>query len=126
VTVERLAGIVAFALVAAGLLIGFVSIGPPQHMRLVALDRRRVDDLQSIERELRGAEERRHGEAPPLPARGRDSWPRDPLTGAPYEYRRDGATRYRLCATFALASTAEDPHWNHPAGRACYRLADDD
>ena len=125
-TVERVAGFGAFAIVVAGLAIGFAAIGPPQHMRGAEFDRRRVNDLQSIARWIH------HGETgrapgpvtPPLQRRG--DWPRDPETRQPYGYRRESASRYRLCATFALAGEADDSDtgasWRHGAGRTCYRL----
>jgi hypothetical protein len=47
----------------------------------------------------------------------------DPLTHAPYEYERLGATHYRLCATFARASEASAAAAPlHRAGRSCYRV----
>jgi hypothetical protein len=124
-TVERIAGIAAFAVVVLGVAIGFAAIGPPQHVRLVELDRRRVSDLQSIENTLRfDPAEHVTGFQPKLPSQRGNDWPRDPLTSEPYGYQRENATRYRLCATFALPSDAdENPlRWRHGAGRTCYRL----
>lgn len=125
-TIERVAGIGAFAIVVAGVAIGFAAIGPPQHMRRAELDRQRVDDLQSIVRRIHHGETgRRPGPvtAPPL---RRGDWPRDPETRQPYDYRRESASRYRLCATFALVGEADDgdvgASWRHGAGRTCYLL----
>lgn len=123
--VERVAAIGAFAVVAAGIAVGFAAIGPPQHVRLVELDRRRVDDLLTIDRNVRDLAD--DGDRPGpnrLPARALESWPRDPVTREPYGYRRESRARFELCATFALpADPSESPlHWDHGAGRTCYRL----
>jgi hypothetical protein len=124
--VERVAGIGAFAIVVAGLAIGFAEIGPPQHMRLAELDRRRLDDLQSIARRIHHGETGRPPGPVTAPLRRRDDWPRDPETRQPYDYVRESASRYRICAMFALAGEADDADagasWRHGAGRTCYRL----
>ena len=126
-TGERIAGIGAFAVVVAGVAIGFAAIGPPQHMRTIELDHRRVENLQSIERSIHDAGVPRGSAVATAPPRSRASWPRDPATGQPYEYHRDSATRYRLCAVFALPSDTDSvtsfaAGWRHGAGRTCYRL----
>ncbi len=126
-SVERVVGFVAFALVAGAVAIGFATIGPPQHMRLMELDRQRLDDLRSLAYGLHLGEqasgtnrlpERLVDLDDPHPRR------RDPQTGIPYEYHRESARRYRLCATFALPSDSDgvEPHWAHGAGRTCFRF----
>lgn len=123
-TGERIAGIAAFAVVVGGVAIGFATIGPPQHVRLVEADQRRVADLRQIESllHLDSGQRPADGAVPDRPGAG---WPRDPLTRKPYEYHRDSAARYRLCAVFALPSGEEDGDsgWRHGAGRTCYRLS---
>jgi hypothetical protein len=120
VTGDRLAGIAAFAVVVAGVAIGFATIGTPQHVRLVERDHRRVSDLERIEAALR-VDPSTRGTA--LPALAGRRWPRDPLTGKPYVYLRETATRYRLCATFELPSDAaeDDGFWRHGPGLTCFR-----
>ena len=123
---ERIAGIAVFAVVVVAITIGFTTIGPPQHMRLVELDQRRVYDLRDIESRLHLESNQRPSDPESaLPQRPVDNWPRDPLTGKPYEYHRESAARYQVCATFALASEADadDSPWRHGAGRTCYRLS---
>jgi hypothetical protein len=123
VTRERIAAIGAFVLVVAGAAVGFATIGPPQHVRLVELDRRRVNDLQGIESALRIDSNGHRPGFQKVPERADADWPRDPGTHRPYDYRRESATAYRLCATFALPSDdADEAHWRHGAGRTCYRL----
>lgn len=123
---ETIAGVVVLAVVAGGVAVGFATIGPPQHMRLVSLDRRRVDDLRSIALDFRNGE---HGQgATRLPPRlnvtdDPNSSLRDPATGKPYEYQRESASRYRLCATFDLADSAYgEGGWQHGAGRQCFEF----
>jgi hypothetical protein len=126
-TAERIAGIAVFGLVVAGVAIGFATIGPPQHVRLIELDHQRVNDLQSIENSVRDVDSLRRSQTVIAPPRSRLDWPRDPVTRQPYEYRRETATRYRLCATFGLPSAADPTdsvpaRWRHGQGRACYHL----
>ncbi|MEA2786025.1 MAG: hypothetical protein QOF71_2129 [Candidatus Eremiobacteraeota bacterium] len=128
-TAERVAGVGTFALVVAGVIAGFATTGPPQHLRAIELDHRRVSDLQTIERSVHDAGGRRRSEVDLVtaPLRGRDTWPRDPTTRQPYGYGRLSPTRYVICATFALPSDADGTtpatvSWRHGAGRTCYRL----
>jgi hypothetical protein len=124
---ERIAGIGAFALVAAGIAIGFAVIGSPNRMRTIELDHRRVSDLQSIARSIHYVASHGRSETATAPPRRRDDWPRDPETGKPYAYERLSPTRYFLCATFGLPSDADgaawvSAGWKHEVGRTCYRL----
>jgi hypothetical protein len=130
---ERIFGFAAVALVAAGLVLAFLLIGTPGHARLVALDARRVDDLQNIAVELNN----RFGYGDTaLPVHlPREVVRKDPRTKQPYEYRRLSARDYELCAVFALGSPRDDTAagddvtpfgrvWRHGAGRTCYKLND--
>lgn len=128
---DRLFIIVAAASVALGLVLAFAIIGTPQHARLVALDERRVRDLDSIASDIhdRFAEKSAH-----VPARlPNDLVRNDPVTHVPYAFKRIDATHYTLCATFAAASEREDRNddldryriskkWSHGSGRACYEF----
>ncbi len=123
---ERIAGIGVFAVVVAGIAIGFATIGSPQHMRAIELDHRRVSDLQSIERMVHRADARRPSQTATAPPRSGNDWPRDPQNGEQYGYARLSPTQYVLCATFALPADADgatlDTAWPHRAGRTCFRL----
>ena len=128
-TFERIAGIITGSAVIGAVAFGFATIGPPQRMRSIGLDQRRVSDLQSIERSVHDADGQRRAETDTVsaPQRRRDHWPRDPETGQPYGYARLSPTHYVLCATFALPSNADGTTpvttgWRHGAGRTCYRL----
>src|SRR3546814_14488528 len=57
----------------------------------------------------------------------------DPQTGASYEYRRDGADAFVLCANFATDSSADRERqrrqalqWAHGAGRHCFTFRIED
>ncbi len=117
-------GMATAVAVLGGVALAFSVIGSPAHERALALDRKRVADLQKLEARVDQAYW-----AKELPAVSPDSTLRDPLTAKPYEYRRLDAMHYQLCATFQLASDKPegdiDPfasNWSHRAGRSCYRL----
>ncbi len=113
--------LIVILLVAAALMV----LGPPDRARSEALDRQRVADLRHIEQDVRDDyATAKH----PLPDRLSTS-KHDPVTGAPYEYRRLDATRYELCASYARPSSRtgdrpldDGPFWRHGAGRTCYRF----
>jgi hypothetical protein len=113
--------LIVILLVAAALMV----LGPPDRARSEALDRQRVGDLRHIEADVRDD----YATAKyPLPDRLSTS-KRDPVTRAPYEYRRLDAARYELCANYARPSPAtadraldDGAFWRHGAGRTCYRL----
>ena len=124
-----IAAAAALVLVVAGLAMGYHMLGPLQNQREISADERRIDDLQAISQLLYSASPK---ELPPSLAQFDQynrTHVRDPLTNAPYEYIRDSATAYRLCATFAFRSSEDATHtgptpafWDHPKGRHCYHL----
>lgn len=126
---ERVFAIAACVVVAIGLVLAFLVIGPPSHARLVALDTQRVTDLQSLASDLHDRFGDTNERLPKvLPG---DLSERDPVTRREYEYRRIDARHYALCAVFALASESEHisryPYspplnWPHGAGRTCYEF----
>ena len=120
-TLNRIFTAAVFVLVLGGVIAGFLAIGPPSAARATALDRRRIDDLTQIADRIKD----QNGPLPWILTR-RPSDPRDPASDAPYAYVKESETRYRLCATFATATTKEDGanlEWSHPAGPACFRIA---
>jgi len=128
VKLERFFGIAACVIVALGLVLAFLAIGPPSHARLVALDQQRVRDLYNIASEMH----ERFGDATGgLPQRlPSDLQTRDPVTRRPYEFQRLGVKNYMLCARFALAAENQtiERHWPyaenlpHRAGLRCYKF----
>jgi hypothetical protein len=117
-------GIATAVAVLGGVALAFSVIGSPAHQRALALDRKRVSDLQKLEARV----DQVYWEKG-LPAVSPDRTLTDPLTAEPYEYRRIDALHYQLCATFQLSSDKPDEDslpfvrdWSHHAGRTCYRL----
>jgi hypothetical protein len=120
---------------------GFQQIGSPARERLRRIDEQRLRDLQGIRRALEILCVDRGGAVPRMvdrlpqtlaeidaKARRGDAvgWAlalTDPETQQAYEYRPVGETEVELCAEFALPRQRRwEPFWNHPAGRACFRL----
>jgi hypothetical protein len=135
VTVRRILPLAAIAVVVGGLIWAFVTIGTPRHARLAALDRIRIANLYEIARTMHD----RFGTSNGLPATlppdlkpidsgiigTGDNFANDPISGAPYEYRRIDQSTYRLCATFALSyrpMRPADRGWKHPSGRTCFQF----
>jgi len=124
---DRLFGVAACVIVALGLLLAFLVIGPPSHARLAALDQQRVSDLESIAAEVHVRFATAAGGLPQrLP---NDLEKKDPETRRDYTFRRIDAKSYVLCARFALAAESDDVEqssspqkWPHGAGRTCYQF----
>ena len=118
---DRAYATAAILSVMAGLGFGFFDTGSPQYQHSVALDERRISDLNSLRIQL--------NDAKPLP-RSLDGLPSlqysgssrtDPTTNRPYEYTRTGKKSFTLCATFDTADNSRTDGFNHPAGRACFK-----
>lgn len=105
--------------------------GGPGLARDRAADRRRVDDLQAIERAVTAYQQDTHhlpGDLRVL--REAHSGPgldiADPLTGDSYQYTTSDTTHYRLCATFDVASRRHvSGRWQHGRGTHCFALKAD-
>lgn len=137
------------AIVALGVVTGFLSAGSPQRARQRAFDLERTRELTALAGCIEGYA-RTLGQLPAslgtLKQTARYShcagWMEDPATRKPYEYRIVAAARtqgpvrvgeFELCATFSLASpapagAAESPGrptsiWReHGAGRSCHTV----
>lgn len=122
----RLLGTVFAAAGFLAIVIGFFIVGTPQDARLARLDGQRAADLQSLQYQIASYWREKHA-LPSSPSALADPFsgylePKDPESGAAYEYAAIGANTFELCATFDRASAlvrAEDS-WTHPAGRACF------
>lgn len=124
---ERVFVVAACVVVALGLVLAFLVIGPPSHARLVALDQQRVRDLDNIVSRMHDRFGEGVGRLPQrLPT---NLQARDPVTRRSYEYERLNAKNYTLCAWFALPAEGDGnegavgrENWPHGAGRTCYEL----
>jgi hypothetical protein len=128
-------GIVASLVVALAVAYGFVLVGSPATRRLERIDEQRLQDLQTIAREIQlmvedPEDKKKLKEALPktlveAAARARNDRvnPRDPATGEPYVYRVKSETSYELCASFARERDWDSlVFWNHPAGAHCFTI----
>lgn len=109
-------------LVIAGLVLGFMTVGPPNHARDIAIDQKRVDDLQDIAGRLRT----RYRDTGQLPSTLPSNFARtrDPVTNQPYVYKKVDRSHFTLCATFTAPTEDGDDigttFWKHGAGQKCY------
>jgi hypothetical protein len=114
---------------------GFYLVGSPTTRRLERFDEQRLQDLQTIAREIHALVVDREDERKlkqPLPRslaeaanRALDERlnARDPETGEPYGYTVKDDTTYEVCATFSRARDRDSPvFWNHPQGRHCFTI----
>jgi hypothetical protein len=115
--------------VASGITLGLWRLGGRGRQRDISADQRRSQDLGNIATAIGGWYITERKLPPDLGAIRRYNSGlslRDPITGAPYEYRSTGDTQYELCASFALDSTSEpaQPEFmrfhSHPAGKQCF------
>jgi len=128
-------GVFGTIVVAAAIGWGFYLVGSPGSRREQRFDEHRLQDLQTIAREIRQIVVDPNDEAKikdPLPAtleaaseqaRNQQLNPRDPETDEPYKYTVTGESTFELCANFSRALTSESAvFWNHPAGEHCYKI----
>jgi hypothetical protein len=123
---------VVAAAVAAAVVAGILVLGSPAEQRHRRLDLRRVDDLDTIAREIRRywtTYQRlptKLGDLPNSSYAGRQT---DPTTALAYEYRVTEAKAFELCAVFESESRSEPPYWvrsdidwTHGRGRHCFQV----
>lgn len=124
---------IAAALIVLTLGVGFSTTGSPANQRLLAEDRRRVQDLYRIAQAIHDGwtgsppAERRLPETMEAINEGTPRAPlvlKDPFTQQPYRYEPQENGRYRLCATFqgATLSGEVSSSWSHSAGEHCFSL----
>lgn len=114
---------------------GAVLVGSPGTARLQRFDQQRLDDLQTIFREIQSLcqdpdikQELKRALPNTLDelavlARSERINLTDPETGERYVYTVKDATTYELCATFSLERDADvEVFWNHPSGRHCFTV----
>jgi hypothetical protein len=123
------------AVVVATVVWGVVVVGTPGKARLQRLDRQRLQDLQTIYREVQSLcqdPDIKDELKRPLPrtleelaslARSERISLTDPETNEPYVYAVKDGTTYELCATFDLIRDSDvEVFWNHPVGSHCFTV----
>lgn len=123
-------------IIVTAVIAGFLIIGSPQEERLRRFDERRVQDLSAIQSEIINYWTNKE-RLPQNITELRDDIrgftpPRDPSTGADYEYQVIDSLEFALCANFDTASDYEsnrlrapEPYygqqnWQHETGRVCF------
>ena len=127
--------VIASLVVVAVIVWGIVLVGSPQTLRLQRFDQQRLEDLQTIHREIQSLchdPDIKERLKRPLPetiedlsqqARHRRINLTDPETGQPYTYVVTAETTYELCAIFSLERDWDaEVFWNHPSGKHCFTI----
>ena len=125
--------------VAAAIIGGFFVVGSPTEARLRAFDERRIQDLQTIQRQIVNFYQSK-SRLPNALSELTDSIsgfvaPKDPQIKEDYGYEIKGAFSFSLCATFNRPSSGGtdlniarpmpmnggiSENWNHSAGNVCF------
>ena len=135
--------VVAVVILAIGF--GFYIAGSPANQRTVRFDERRTQDLSSLQSQLINYWQKKNELPQNLDRLANDILgiviPKDPKTGASYEYAKLGNLKFELCATFETSSSDQNvsgpskaipagyPYypegemqvWQHNAERTCFQ-----
>ncbi len=127
--------IASSTVVVAAVVWGAVLVGSPGTARVRRFDQQRLEDLQTIFREVQSLchdpdiKDKLKRELPETLeelaglARSERINVLDPETGERYGYTVKGATTYELCATFSLKRDSDlEVFWNHPPGKHCFTV----
>ncbi len=133
--IHQIFSVASAVVVIVAIVWGFALVGSPGTTRLLRFDRQRMEDLQTIVREIQSLcryPDVKDGLKRPLPAsldklaelaRVRRINLTDPQTGQRYEYTVTSETTYELCATFSLDRSSDvEVFWNHSTGRHCFEV----
>jgi hypothetical protein len=135
-----IAGVVVLVVI----LFGFMKTGSPTYQRDLASDNQRIQDVTTLSQEIYTfvnpgpKPSQTIADTRPLPAsldelpQVYSPNPKDPVSGAPYEYVPQRGTAYELCATFSTEATGgpNEAGYNygprifstHPIGHYCFAL----
>jgi hypothetical protein len=127
--------VVSSIVVVVAVVWGFALVGSPRTTRLQRFDQQRLDDLQTIFREIQSLcrdPDIKDELKRPLPdtlddlaslARHERIDVADPETGQRYGYTVKDGTTYELCATFSLERDSDvKVFWNHLSGEHCFTV----
>ena len=114
---------------------GVFVVGSPGKARVQRFDQQRLEDLQTIFREIQSL-----CQDPDIKKELKRALPKtldqlatlarterinltDPETGERYVYTVKDETTYELCATFSLERESDmEVFWNHPSGNHCFTI----
>lgn len=121
--------------VVAAIIWGMALVGSPGTARIRRFDQQRLNDLQTIFREVQSLcqdADIKDRLKRPLPrtleelaelARSERINLADPETGQRYVYTVKNETTYELCATFSSEHNSDvQVFWNHPSGKHCFSV----
>ncbi len=127
--------VVSSVVVVVAVVWGSALVGSPGTTRLQRFDQQRLDDLETIFREIQSLcrdPDIKNELKRPLPAtldelaalaRYERINLTDPETGQRYVYTVKDGTAYELCGTFSLERDSDvEVFWNHPSGRHCFTV----
>ena len=130
-TANQLIVVLSSAAVIIAVVTGLRVLGPPSEERARRLDKRRLEDLQGIERATNLYWTRREH----LPASldelaaeaGANISAREPATARLYDYRVIDPKTYELCGNFQRDSVEQPSRlagdfWSHGVGKQCFQL----
>jgi hypothetical protein len=134
--IHALFSVASSVVVVVAVVWGFALVGSPGTTRLQRFDQQRLDDLQTIFREIqslcRDPDVKIDELKRPLPktldelaalARHERINLTDPVTGQHYVYTVKDGTTYELCATFSFERNSDvTVFWNHPSGTHCFTI----
>jgi hypothetical protein len=106
---------IASVVVAVAVVAGFLAMGSREHQRDLQADRRRIENLEAIDGEVRAAW-RRDGS---LPSKAGESHA-DPIDNRPYTYRPSSGSAFELCATFSGPAPRWQTAWPYHRGETCF------
>jgi hypothetical protein len=123
---DSLAALLAFVAFVVVTVLGIYKMHGPGTQRLLRADGRRVQNLRQLADEING-QFRVGKQLPSALSDEQKSKSKDPVSGQVPDYLLKSSTRYALCATFALASPAEESNsspgfWMHPPGQKCFEF----
>ncbi len=133
--IHVLVSVALSTLVVVAIVWGVALVGSPGTARLQRFDQQRLEDLQTIfrevqslcqdpdiKKELKRALPATLDELAALARSERISLT-DPETRQRYVYTVKDPTTYELCATFSLERDSDvEVFWNHPSGRHCFTV----
>jgi hypothetical protein len=107
--------------------LGFRNLGSPATERLIQQDRRTVQSLASLARQINFNWAQSNKVLPANLDRFRVTTTQDLTTHQPFIYHPKGNSQYELCATFVLDNQNANPQngdafWAHPKGEYCFQF----
>jgi hypothetical protein len=106
---------VASLVVVVSVVVGYAAMGTREHQRDLQADRRRLENLDAIDGEVRSAWRRDAA----LPATAGTAYT-DPIDGRPYVYRPLRGSTFEVCATFAGPAPRWQTTWPYHRGQTCF------